>query len=116
MQKDLLKLNNIQIRATHGCYESEKIHPQNFVVHVICQIDGALDDSDLLHHTINYENLRAIVFKVFEQPPLNLIETLANQIAAQVLMLDKVFSVEVRINKPEIWKDALPEVHIYRSH
>ena len=115
MQKDLIKLNNIQIRATHGCYENEKIHPQNFVVHVVCETDGALDDSDLLHRTINYENIRAIVFKVFEQPPVNLIETLANQIAAKVLMLDKVFSVEVRINKPEIWKDALPEVHIYRS-
>ncbi len=102
--------------ATHGYYDNEKIHPQKFIVNVACEIDEPLNDSDQLGKVVNYENLRAAVFNVFEQPPLNLIETLANQIAAQVLHLPKVASVSVRISKPEIWKDSLPEIEIYRQN
>ncbi len=116
MKKDIIRLNDIRLSATHGCYENEKIHPQNFIVSITCETDTFLDDSDELHRTINYENLRAITFRIFEQSPLNLIETLANQIASEVLKLHKVFSVEVSIKKPDIWKDAVPEVLIYREN
>lgn len=114
MKNDIIRLTNIELSATHGCYENEKVHPQKFVVDIVCETENMLDGSDMLHRTINYENLRAIVFSVFEQPPVNLIETLANQIAERVLKLDHVASVTTTIKKPEIWKDALPEIEIYR--
>lgn len=112
---DIIRLNNLQILATHGCYENEKMHPQAFIVTVACSIEGKLNASDQLHHTVNYENVRAIALQVFEQPPVNLIETLANQIADRVLKLEKVVLVEVSIKKPEIWKDCVPELMITRS-
>ena len=116
MKRDIIRLSEIKLHAAHGCYENEKVHPQHFVVNIVCETQKLLDDSDELHRTINYENLRAIAFRVFEQSPVNLIETLANQIASHVLKLDGVFSVEVRIRKPDIWKDATPEVEIYRQN
>lgn len=112
---DIIRLNNLQIKATHGCYENEKVHPQAFVVSIVCHIDGQLDASDKLHHTVNYENLRAIALQVFEQAPVNLIETLGNQIAERVLHLEKVTLVEVNIQKPEIWSDCVPELILTRG-
>ena len=116
MKKDIVRLSDIELLATHGCYDNEKIHPQTFIINIVCEVTESLDDSDQLHHTINYENIRAIVFRVFEQPPVNLIETLANRIASKILLLDKVSTVEVRIKKPTIWKDSVPEIEIHRHN
>lgn len=113
--KDIIRLNNLEIMATHGCYTTEKLHPQKFVVTITCESERTFDESDELHHTINYENIRSIVHTIFEGPPVNLIETLANRIAKEVLLLRYVASVEISIKKPEIWKDSTPELVIKRT-
>ena len=115
MKKDIIRLNDLTLKATHGCYQTEKLHPQTFVVTITCETTHTLDQGDELHRTINYENIRSIALRVFEQPPVNLIETLGNQIAEKVLSLDNVASVEVKIKKPEIWSDSTPELILYRE-
>ena len=112
---DIIRLNNLELMATHGCYKTEKLHPQKFVVTIICESEIHFDESDELHHTINYENIRSIVLRIFEGEPVNLIETLANRIAKEVLQLKLVKSVEISIRKPEIWKDSVPELIMKRT-
>jgi dihydroneopterin aldolase len=48
------------------------------------------------------------------QSPHNLLESLAEEIAKQVLQ-HSVISVEVEIKKPDVWDDCVPGVKIVRS-
>lgn len=112
---DTVRLSNITLQATHGCYDHEKLTPQTFIVDVECLLNKALDTSDELSKTLNYEDVRTIVFDTFSQRPVNLIETLAVEMAEKIVRLELVKSVKVRIAKPDIWKDALPSVDVMRG-
>ncbi len=111
---DTIRLSSLHLQATHGCYEHEKKNAQTFIVDVECVLSEELGTSDDLDKTINYEIIRAIVLEIFAQPPLNLIETLAVQIAEKILSGMAVSKVTVKIAKPDIWDDSLPSVEVTR--
>lgn len=112
---DTIRLSSLRLQATHGCYDHEKKTLQTFIVDVECVLPYLLGTSDDLSETINYEIIRATVFEIFAQPPCNLIETLAVQIAEKLLAREDVSNISVKIAKPDIWEDSLPSVEITRS-
>ncbi len=111
---DIIRLSSLHLQATHGCYDHEKITPQTFVVDVECCLLKQLSACDDLAQTINYEQVRSCVLETFAQPPLNLIETLAVEIAEKLLKDMQVSKVRVRIAKPDIWEDCLPSAEVVR--
>lgn len=111
---DTIRLSSLYLQAAHGCYDQEKKNPQTFIVDVECVLSAPLGTSDDLTKTVNYEVIRSTVLETFAQPPLNLIETLAVQIAEKILSVADVSSVTAKIAKPDIWKDSLPSVEVTR--
>lgn len=113
---DTIFLRDYTVIAKHGYYKEEHEKAQRFVVCVAVKIDvtraGASDD---LIETLNYEVLRDIVNEVLTHSPHNLVESLAEKIAANVLDLPKAHSVEVEISKPDVWGDCSPGVSIVRG-
>lgn len=111
---DLVFIKNCRILAKHGYYKEEHAKAQYFVVSVYAKVDvkdaGSTDD---LTKTLNYEHIRNYIHEVLEQSPVNLVESLAEQIAEKVLQHD-VISVEVEIEKPDVWDDSVPGVKILR--
>lgn len=111
---DIVFVKKCKVLAKHGYYKEEHAKAQNFIVSVCAKVDvreaGMHDD---LKKTLNYEHIRKYIYEVLEQSPVNLVESLASQIAEKVLQ-HEILSVEVEIEKPDVWNDCIPGVKITR--
>ncbi|MCF7843766.1 dihydroneopterin aldolase [Candidatus Gracilibacteria bacterium] len=111
---DIVFIKNCKVLAKHGYYKEEHAKAQNFIVSVYAKIDTKeAGGSDDLKKTLNYEHIRKYIYEVLEQSPRSLVEALASEIADKVLKHD-VVSVEVEIEKPDVWGDCIPGVRITR--
>ena len=100
--RDRVALRGLSGFGRHGVFDFEREQGQRFVVDVVCSLDlGAAAASDDLQHTVDYGALGADVVADIEGEPLNLIEALADRIAATCLRRPAVESVEVTVHKPE---------------
>lgn len=98
---DRISLLGVRARGFHGVLADEKRDGQDFVVDVVLDVDlapaGTTDD---LARTINYAEVGADVVRRIEGPSLDLIESLAEQIAGDALARPAVRGVEVTVHKP----------------
>ena len=99
---DHIVLQGISARGFHGVLDFEKTDGQDFVVDVTLEVDlRRAGRSDLLAHTVSYAEVAADIVDVIAGPSLDLIESLAEQIAATALRRPLVQSVEVTVHKPQ---------------
>jgi len=99
---DHIFLQGISARGFHGVLDFEKTDGQDFVVDVTLEVDlRRAGVSDLLAHTVSYAEVAADVADLIAGPSLDLIESLAEQIAAAALRRPLVQSVEVTVHKPQ---------------
>lgn len=99
---DRIVLQGISARGFHGVLDVEKIDGQEFVVDVTLDVDlRRAGRSDLLAHTVNYAEVAADIVSLIVGPSLDLIETLAEQIASLALRRPLVQAVEVTVHKPQ---------------
>ena len=102
---DRVRLTGMRFSAVHGVYEFERITPQPFVVDVTCHLmprpaeAGASPDD--LATTVDYADLSGRIAAVVTGEPVNLIETLAERIAAICLDHPLVATADVTVHKPE---------------
>lgn len=98
---DRISLLGVRARGFHGVLADEKRDGQEFVVDVVLHVDlapaGRTDDLAL---TINYAEVGADVVARIEGSSLDLIESLAEQVAGDALARPGVRSVEVTVHKP----------------
>jgi dihydroneopterin aldolase / 2-amino-4-hydroxy-6-hydroxymethyldihydropteridine diphosphokinase len=98
---DHIVLQGISARGCHGVLDAEKIDGQGFVVDVALEVDlRRAGHSDLLAHTVNYAEVAADIVALITGPSLDLIETLADRVAAAALRRPLVQAVEVTVHKP----------------
>jgi dihydroneopterin aldolase/2-amino-4-hydroxy-6-hydroxymethyldihydropteridine diphosphokinase len=82
--------------------DAEKVDGQDFVVDVELEVDlRRAGRSDLLDHTVNYAEVAADIVELITGPSLDLIESLADQIATTALRRPLVQAVEVTVHKPQ---------------
>ena len=99
---DRIVLQGISARGRHGVLDFEKADGQDFVVDVTLEVDlRRAGRSDVLAHTVNYAEVAADVVSLITGPSLDLIEALADQIAAAALRRPLVQAVEVTVHKPQ---------------
>ncbi|MFW6691722.1 dihydroneopterin aldolase [Streptomyces sp. MAR4 CNX-425] len=99
---DRVALRGLRARGHHGVFAHERAEGQPFVVDLVLHLDtrGAAADDDLaqtVHYGVVAEETAALV----EGEPVDLIETLAERIAAQCLTHPPVQQVEVTVHKPD---------------
>jgi len=97
---DRILLEGMSFQGRHGVRPAERERPQEFKVDV--EVDCDLSEagkSDRIEDTLDYRQVRAIVKQVMEGESQKLLETLAARIADQVLQLQRVGGVSVRISK-----------------
>lgn len=99
--RDRISLLGVRARGFHGVLPEERRAGQEFVVDVVLHLDlapaGAGDDLAL---TVSYADVAGDVVARIEGPAFDLIETLAERVAADALARDDVHTVEVTVHKP----------------
>ena len=90
------------VRGNHGVFDHERSDGQDFVVDITVWIDlVAAAASDDLAHTYDYGVLAERAAAVIAGPARNLIETVAGEIAENVIKDHRVHAVEVTVHKPQ---------------
>lgn len=118
---DRVRLVGVQATGYHGVFDHERGAGQTFVADVVVHLDtrraAATDD---LAHTLDYGTLAEQVVGVLAGEPVDLIETVAERIAATVLAHPQVQAVDVAVHKPQApiaapFRDVVVEVRRDRS-
>jgi dihydroneopterin aldolase len=98
---DSIKIEGITATGFHGVYTEERVKGQKFIVDVKLSLElkGIKDD---LTKTVNYADVAHLVVRHITGEPVNLIETLAEAIADEILKdFPLVEKVKVKVHKPE---------------
>ena len=96
-------VRDLEIVASVGLLEHEKRYEQRIVVSVDLAVRDDYDGvSDRLSDVLDYGKLVDDIARLIQSEHVNLIETLAERIAAQCLTDKRVERVRVRIEKPEV--------------
>ena len=102
MNVDKVLIEGLRFMANHGVLPQEKLMRQPFVVDLELYVDthkaGLSDD---VRDTVNYAEIYLAVKKIMEGKSRNLLEALAEKIAAVLLENFGIMGVKVRIKKPE---------------
>ena len=100
--RDRITLTGVRVRAHHGVYDFEREQGQEFVIDVSVAVDlSAAASGDDLGATVHYGELAEAVVAAVERDPVDLIETVAERVAAVALAYPAVDEVEVTVHKPE---------------
>ncbi|MGN8048050.1 dihydroneopterin aldolase [Curtobacterium sp. 22159] len=100
--RDTIRLTGVRARGHHGVFDHERADGQDFVVDVAVEVDArAASGSDDLDETVHYGVLAEQVVAEIERDPVDLIETLAERIAAAVLTHRAALATEVTVHKPQ---------------
>jgi dihydroneopterin aldolase len=107
---DRLSLLDMRFEGRHGAVEGEQEEPQPFEVDVVLHADLSLAaEGDELSATVDYRIIAELARSVVEGPSVTLIETLAGDIARDVLDATDpalVDAVEVSVRKPQAALDV----------
>ncbi|MFY7064456.1 dihydroneopterin aldolase [Nocardiopsis changdeensis] len=98
---DRIALRGLRARGHHGVFDFERREGQDFVVDAVLYLDlapaAASDDvADTVHYGLLADRLVAIV----TGEPVDLIETLAERLAAECTADPRVRGVELTVHKP----------------
>jgi dihydroneopterin aldolase/2-amino-4-hydroxy-6-hydroxymethyldihydropteridine diphosphokinase len=118
---DRIRIRGISATGHHGVFEHERLDGQTFVADVVLHVDtrpaAAEDRLDL---TVDYGAVASGVAAVLSGEPVDLIETVAERVAAVVLEHAGVAAVDVVLHKPQApipvpFADVTVEIHRSRT-
>ncbi|WP_163895227.1 dihydroneopterin aldolase [Mycolicibacterium hippocampi] len=98
---DRIELRGLKVRGNHGVFDHERRDGQDFVVDITAWIDLApAAASDDLADTVDYGGLAQRAADIVGGPARQLIETVAGEIADDVMRDERIHAVEVVVHKP----------------
>ena len=98
---DRITLTGLELFGHHGVFPDEKRDGQGFVVDLTIWLDlTEAAASDDLAGTVNYGELAQLAAGVVTGPPRDLIETVAAEIADEIMRRYPVHAAEVTVHKP----------------
>ena len=99
---DRIRLTGIEATGHHGVYPHERQDGQQFIADVELHVDTRpAAEQDQLDRSVDYGGLAEAVAAVLSGEPADLIETVAERIAALALSDERVRAVDVVVHKPQ---------------
>lgn len=89
-----------------GVYDREQAGPQRVRINLDLAVDDSVEAGDRLEDVVCYDDLVAQVRALLAGPHVNLVESLAERIAALCLVDVRVMSARVRVEKLDAVPDA----------
>ncbi|PZF78432.1 dihydroneopterin aldolase [Aestuariivirga litoralis] len=100
-------VRDLDLMALIGIYEHEKTDPQRIIVNIdLSVMEGEGPQGDDIGHVVSYEIVVKKVEQIIAEGHINLVETLCEKIAAACLRDKRVVAARVRVEKPDIIKNA----------
>ena len=102
MAGDLIRVTRIAVFGRHGVLAEEAVLGQRFYISLEAQLDlGEAGRSDDVAGTVSYADLTQIAVAIATERRFNLIEALAETIAAEILArFARVAAITVQVDKP----------------
>jgi dihydroneopterin aldolase len=98
---DRIALTGLRVRGFHGVLPQERVDGQDFLVDVVLHLDLApAAASDDVTDTVHYGELAERLAAVVGGEQVDLVEALAERLAAVCLSYDLVQQAEVTVHKP----------------
>lgn len=98
---DSIRLTGLRIFAHHGVLDFERENGQEFIIDLEIAVDLApAAASDDVTKTIHYGELAEAVYAAVQADAVDLIETVAERVAAIALGYERAVQVTVTIHKP----------------
>lgn len=99
---DRIVLTGLEVYAHHGVFDFEREQGQRFIVDVEVSVDlRAAAAGDALERTVHYGELAEAIVAAVERDPVDLIETVAERVAAVALGFSGVRAARVTVHKPD---------------
>jgi len=99
---DRICIAGLRVRGNHGVFDHERVTGQDFIIDAILWLDtAAAAASDDLSLTADYGGVAGRLAKIVAGPPVALIETLADRLAAACLAEPLVRETEITVHKPQ---------------
>lgn len=98
---DVITLTGVQATGHHGVFDHERRDGQPFIVDAAIELAARDVASDDLATTVDYGEAAVRIVSAIEHEPVDLIETLAERIAAALLAMAGVARVTVTVHKPK---------------
>ncbi|NEM91994.1 dihydroneopterin aldolase [Galbitalea soli] len=101
MSDDYITLTGLKASAFHGVFDHERRDGQDFYIDLVVWADlAAAASGDELVKTVHYGELAEQVVAAVERDPVDLIETVAERVAAVALSFEAAERVRVTVHKP----------------
>lgn len=99
---DYISITGLEVTTCHGVLASEKVEPQRFIADIGFDLDlRRAGTSDDLTRSVSYADVAQAAEAILRSEPVDLIETLAERIAASTLTFPGVERVTVTVHKPQ---------------
>ena len=100
--RDSITLTGLRVRAHHGVFDFERENGQDFVIDATVWLDLASAASgDALAETVHYGELAIALADAVTRDPVDLIETVAERLAAVALSFAAAEVVRITVHKPD---------------
>jgi dihydroneopterin aldolase len=102
VETDVITLSGLRVHGRHGVFDHEREAGQDFIVDVALAVPVAeAAATDDLEHTVDYGALADTLADIVSGEPCNLIETLAERLAAACLEDRRIRRATVTVHKPQ---------------
>lgn len=99
---DVISIHRLHVRGYHGVFDHERTEGQDFFIDADVWIDtreaAATDD---IADTVHYGHLMRALYEVGTGEPVDLLETLAERLAAVTLSFRGPQAVRITVHKPK---------------
>lgn len=98
---DLIRIEDLEVQAVIGTLPEERLKPQRLVINA--ELGGdfrAAGKSDDFTLTFDYSAVEQRIYDFVSASGYHLLEALAENLAAELLAVEYIESVRIRINKP----------------
>ncbi len=99
-------IKDLQLMAVIGVYDHEKTAPQRVVANIDLTVHEGTEINDDIEHVVCYHKVVQKIEKMLKTGHVNLLETLAENIAQTCLQDKRIIAIRVRLEKPEALKQA----------
>ena len=112
---DLIIVRDFVVPASIGIFPHERGTPQRVRINVTVEIAACGGEPSDIGETLSYDLITAGILAIVDAGHIDLVESLAERIAAHVLSLDRALRTSVRVEKLDIIPGGAVGVEITRA-